>query len=333
MNDALLEVEGLGVEISDRRGVVTPVDSVSFTVAEGECLGIVGESGAGKSLALRAVIGLLPPGGRLKGGALRLRQPGGDAPVRYDPVRERGHGITMVFQEPTASLNPTMRVGDFVAEGSRIHRGLSGRAARRRAVELMADVGIPDPSRVADAWPHQLSGGMCQRVMIAAALATEPRLLLCDEPTTALDVTVQDQILGLLDRIRRERRLSVVFVSHDLAVIAQIADRIAVMYAGQVIETGAAEEILSSPRHPYSWGLISAIPDVGHAYRQRGERLSSIPGSPPDPRRSAPGCRFAPRCPHSEAVCSTAGALPLAAMSDRATACVRSAELYEAVRR
>jgi oligopeptide/dipeptide ABC transporter ATP-binding protein len=291
MSGPLFAVEGLRVGFGDAH----PVDGVTFAVGAGECLGLVGESGSGKSLTLRAALGLLPPAATVTAGELRLD---GKA---YKPADVRGHGISMIFQEPMSALNPLMRAGDLIGEALRAS-GTKGAAGRRRAVALMDDVGIPDPERRARAWPHELSGGMRQRVMIAMALAGEPRVLLCDEPTTALDVTVQDQILGLLDRLRRERGLAIVFVTHNLALVDRVAQRLAVMYAGRVIETGAVGPVLAEPRHPYTARLLGCVPELdGPAVR-----LDTIPGRPPDPRDYPTGCRFAPRCSHVREDCTAA---------------------------
>jgi oligopeptide/dipeptide ABC transporter ATP-binding protein len=292
----VLVVEDLSVSLGRGGRPVTPVQHVSLTVGEGEALGLVGESGCGKSLTLRAIAGLLPRGGTTAG-QLRLGLDGGQPEV-YEPAKQRGRGIAMIFQEPMTALNPTMRAGDLIAEAMRV-RGISRGAARRRAVELMAQVGIPDAARRARAWPHEFSGGLRQRVMIAAALATEPQLLLCDEPTTALDTIVQDQILELIAEQKRERNLSVVFVTHDLAVVAKISERIAVMYAGQIVETGATAEVLSRPGHPYTEALLRSVP----SFEQRAGRLSGIPGHPPDPHAFPAGCRFADRCEYAQPDC------------------------------
>ncbi len=290
MSPPLLTVEDLKVHLAIGDTRITPVDGLSFTVGQGESLGIVGESGSGKSLTLRSILGLLPPGGEV-GGSLRFSLKDG-VPDTATPESVRGRGVAMIFQEPMTALNPTMRVGDLIAEGARARRGFSPAAARTRAVELLRAAGVPDPERRARMWPHELSGGLRQRVMIAAALSTEPELLLCDEPTTALDVTIQDQILGLLAQLRRDLGRATVFVTHDLPVSAEVCDRIAVMYAGRIVEFGNVDEVLASPRHPYTAALIASAP----SFHGVSARLDSIGGMPPDPRAFPQGCRFAPRC-------------------------------------
>ncbi len=308
---ALLEIEDLAVTLRAGPREITPVDGVSLAVLPGEALGVVGESGSGKSLTLKAIVGLLPPAARTAG-ALRLDG------RRYAPEAVRGRGIAMIFQEPMTALNPTMRVGDLIAEPLRLHRGVSRRAGRERAIELMRQVGIPDAPRRARAWPHELSGGLRQRVMIAAALATEPRLLLCDEPTTALDVCVQDQILGLLRTLVRERGMSMLFVTHDLAVIGELCDRVAVMYAGRVVEIGATDAVLAAPHHPYTDALLRSAP----SFADSSERLRDIAGRPPDPRAFPPGCRFAPRCAFARDDCRGADGRLVPSDDGRWTACI-----------
>jgi ABC-type dipeptide/oligopeptide/nickel transport system ATPase component len=255
---ALLEVRGLCVDVGTGHGARRVVHDVDLHVEAGECLGVVGESGSGKSLTMRSVIGLLPRGARVTGGELTFADDGRLAP--YDPADLRGHGIAMVFQEPMTALNPTRRAGDLVADAViSSHSGRIRRTqARVAAVQLLREVGVPDAERRARAFPHELSGGLRQRVMIAMALAGNPRLLICDEPTTALDVTVQDQILGLLDRLREERGLALLFVTHDLGVIAQISQRIAVMYDGRIVEDGPTAQVLAHPKHAYTTSLRSA---------------------------------------------------------------------------
>ncbi|MFF2273536.1 ABC transporter ATP-binding protein [Agromyces sp. NPDC058136] len=315
----VLSVSGLRVDLPVGGGTMHPVDGVSFEVAAGESLGIVGESGSGKSLSLKAVLGLLPPGATAAGD-LRFAL-GGD--VVRDAERVRGHGVAMVFQEPMTALNPTMRVGDLIGEAVRARGRMPRREVRARVLELMADVGIPEPARRARMWPHELSGGLRQRVMIAAALATEPELLLCDEPTTALDVTVQAQILELLRRLREERGLAMVFVSHDLAVVAEVCDRVAVMYAGRLVEVGPVDDVLRSPRHPYTAALLASAP----SFAGGGEALATIPGSPPDPRRFPEGCRFAARCAFAQDDCLTAAHVLVGVDGLRATACIHPESL------
>jgi oligopeptide/dipeptide ABC transporter ATP-binding protein len=317
MRQPLLDVHDLRVEFSLAHGALRAVDGASFRVGHGEALGLVGESGSGKTMALRALVGLLPRAGRLVGGT-----------VLYDGVdlaragearlREvRGRSIAMIFQEPMAALNPVTAVGDQIAEGPLVRLGLSRRAAAKRALELMRLVGIPDPARRARAYPHELSGGLRQRVMIAIALSCNPKLLLCDEPTTALDVTIQDQILALLTSLREQLGVSMVLVSHDLAVIAETCQHVAVMYAGQVVETGPVETVFREPRHPYTLSLLRSVPD----FETVGDTLAAIPGSPPDLADPPPGCRFHPRCPFVQGDC-VAGDFPLRLLEDRATACI-----------
>ena len=238
------------------------VHDIDLHVAAGECLGVVGESGSGKTLTMRSVIGLLPRGARIAGGQLRFAGHDG-TPAAYRPAALRGHGIAMVFQEPMTALNPTRRAGEQVADAVLAARGRGRRRdARLVAIGLLREAGIPDAERRARAFPHELSGGLRQRVMIAMALAGDPRLLICDEPTTALDVTVQDQILGLLDGLRRERGLSLLFVTHDLGVIAQVSQRIAVMYDGRIVEEGATAEVLARPAHSYTASLRAAAATI-----------------------------------------------------------------------
>jgi oligopeptide/dipeptide ABC transporter ATP-binding protein len=329
MNDTILDVRDLRVEFPLARGLVRAVDGASFDLRRGEALGLVGESGSGKTMALRALVGLLPRQARLAGGEILFE--GADlARVSAEDLRQvRGHDIAMIFQEPLTALNPVMRAGDQIAEGPRMRLGYSRRRARERAIELMQQVGISDPARRYQAYPHELSGGMQQRVMIAIALSLEPKVILCDEPTTALDVTIQDQILKLLESLRNELQVSVVFVSHDLAVVAQTCQRVAVMYAGQVVETGPIDEVFREPRHPYTLSLLRSVPDVDVIR----ETLATIPGSPPDLAAPPPGCPFHPRCPFVQADC-TAGDFPLLPVgTDRATACIHSEQCVQDVRR
>jgi oligopeptide/dipeptide ABC transporter ATP-binding protein len=320
MSAPLLEISNLHVEIASPRGVVHAVRGVSASLAAREFLGIVGESGCGKSTLLRAIVGLLSPRARIVSGEIRLRGKSLSGLRRSDLQRVRGRSIAMIFQEPLTALNPVMKVGDQIAEAPQWQLGYSRRQARLRALELMRRVGIPDPERRYHAYPHQLSGGLRQRVLIAIALSAEPAILLCDEPTTALDVTIQDQILKLLKRISDESDLSVIYVTHDLAVVAQICHRVEVMYAGQFVETGAVGPVFREPRHPYTAGLLSSVPDVRHLKT----RLTPVPGSPPDLAAPPPGCPFHPRCGYRQSDCLS-GEFPLIPIGDdRATACVHS---------
>jgi oligopeptide/dipeptide ABC transporter ATP-binding protein len=320
MTDAILRVRDLRVEFPLARGLVRAVDGASFELRRGEALGLVGESGSGKTMALRALVGLLPRQARLAGGEILFEEADLARASAEELRRRRGREIAMVFQEPLTALNPVMRTGDQIAEGPLVRLDYSRRRARERALELMKQVGIPDPERRYDAYPHELSGGMQQRVMIAIALSLEPRVILCDEPTTALDVTIQDQILKLLQSLREGLDVSIVFVSHDLAVVAQTCQSIAVMYAGQVVETGPIDEVFREPRHPYTLSLLRSVPDVDLVR----ETLTTIPGSPPDLAAPPPGCRFHPRCPFVQADC-TSGEFPLRPMGgDRASACIHS---------
>jgi len=318
VSEPILEVRDLHVEIPLTRGTVRAVDGASFTVAPGEAMGLVGESGSGKSMTLRAILGLLPHPAGIAGGEILYE----GADLVTMPAKKlqdlRGKEISMIFQEPMTALNPVMRVGDQIAEGPLAHLRMGKSASQERALDLMRQVGIPDPERRARAFPHELSGGMRQRVMIAIALSCEPKLILCDEPTTALDVTIQDQILKLLRSLREERGLSVVFVTHDLAVVAQTCQRLAVMYAGQVVETGSIDETFRSPRHPYTLGLLRSVPDLEDVR----DVLRSIPGTPPDPVHPPEGCRFAPRCEFAQPDCMV-GDKPLRSITPtRSTACI-----------
>jgi oligopeptide/dipeptide ABC transporter ATP-binding protein len=317
----ILEVRDLCVEIDTPGGRIRPVDQVSLTLDPGQALGVVGESGSGKSLTLRAILGLLPRRAQITHGSILLDgQPiGGE----HGPRHVRGREIGMVFQEPQTALNPVMRVGDQIAEGPRVVLGLSRRRARERAIELMRDVGIPDPLRRAAAYPHELSGGLRQRITIAIALALEPRILLCDEPTTALDVTVQGQILRLLGDLRERRGLALVYVSHDLAVVSQTCRDLVVMYAGRVFETGRVREVFADPRHPYTRALLRSV----IALDAPGREPEPIPGAPPDAGAPPSGCRFHPRCAFRHDICDT-GDYPLLPIGDgRASACAFHEEL------
>jgi oligopeptide/dipeptide ABC transporter ATP-binding protein len=296
----VLEVSDLHVEIASRRGLVRAVDGVSIEVPRGQAVGLVGESGSGKSMTLKAILGVLPPEARVTTGQIVLD--GVDlVPLPSSALnRIRGPKLSMIFQEPMSALNPVMRVGWQIAEGPRVHLGYSRSKAAARAVELMRRVGIPDAERRFRAYPHEFSGGMRQRVMIAIALSCDPEVILCDEPTTALDVTIQDQILRLLARLCRESGVSLLFITHDLPVVAQLCQSVAVMYGGQIVERGAVEQVFAQPCHPYTLGLLRSAPDV----EQIRASLVPIPGSPPSLVSPPSGCRFHPRCGFAEADCT-----------------------------
>jgi oligopeptide/dipeptide ABC transporter ATP-binding protein len=323
----ILQVRDLHVRISSGRGVVRAVDGVSFEVSRGEALGLVGESGSGKSMTLRAILGVLPPEARVISGQILLD--GTDlVPLGNSALNHiRGPKMSMIFQEPMSALNPVMRVGQQIAEGPQIHLGYSRSRAAERALELMRRVGIPDPERRFRAYPHEFSGGMRQRVMIAIALACDPEIILCDEPTTALDVTIQDQILRLLSGLCRESGVSLIFVTHDLPVVAQICQRVAVMYGGQLVEEGGVREVLLEPRHPYTLGLVRSAPDFEYVR----ESLVPIPGSPPSLVSPPAGCRFHPRCEFVEDDCRVSETPLRPLPGGRATACLHDERCLEAV--
>jgi peptide/nickel transport system ATP-binding protein/oligopeptide transport system ATP-binding protein len=318
MSAPLLLVDDLSVRI---RGT-TLVDGISFQVDPGEMLGLVGESGSGKSLTLRAIMRLLPREAAT-GGAVLWQ--GEDLPRLSEAAmrRVRGRAIAMVFQEPMTALNPVLPIGLQITESLSQNLSLRGAAARARAVELLDLVGIPDAKRRLDNFPHEFSGGMRQRAMIAIALAPQPKLLLADEPTTALDVTIQDQILKLLLRLKDELAMSVVLVTHDLGIVAGTCDRVCVLYAGRMMETGPVRAIFRAPAHAYTLGLIRSVPDRRHARKH----LASIQGAPPDPRALPPGCRFSPRCDFSVPGCDAAPP-PMAEIgAGHGSACLRAADV------
>ena len=296
-NDApLLEVRDLRVRFKTEGGMITPVDDVSFTLHRGETLALVGESGSGKSVTSLAILGLLPK--------VRHREVSGSILFEGRPLLQasestmlqvRGREIGIIFQEPMTSLNPVLRVGDQIAERLEVHEKLTSRAAWDRTIEILAMVRIPDPARRATTYPHQMSGGMRQRVMIAMALACRPKLLIADEPTTALDVTIQAQIVDLLRTLQREMGMAILFITHDLGVVAEIADRVVVMYAGRAVESAPVHELFARPRMPYTRGLLRSIPRLDRASTHR-QRLEAIPGSVPNPLHLPDGCTFHPRC-------------------------------------
>lgn len=301
---AALTVERVKVSINRNRHEIDAVTDVAFEVAPGEALGLVGESGCGKSLTLRALADILPGGTRISD----LEATMGTGP---------DHRVAMIFQEPLGAMSPTKRVIDLVAEGVMATRKVGRKAGRERALELLREVGVPDPEHRARMWPHELSGGLRQRVVIAMALSCNPALLVADEPTTALDVTVQAQILDLVAKLRRNHGSAIVFITHDMGVMAEIADRMMVMYAGRVVERGSKEELFLSPRHPYTQALLDSIPPLVGA---RPRRLRTIPGTPPNLLNRPAGCAFAPRCPQRFEKCSADPQLPAGA---RAAACFR----------
>ncbi|MCU4801226.1 ABC transporter ATP-binding protein [Halobacteria archaeon HArc-gm2] len=293
-SEPVLSVENLRTEFHTDKEVIRAIDDVSFDVHPGETVGIVGESGSGKSVTARSIMGLVDdPGRLLDGSSIRFRgeELVGKTEDEYRDVR--GDGIAMVFQDPLSSLNPVYTVGNQIKEALKLHQGLTGKAATDRAAELLKAVSIPDARRRLTEYPHQFSGGMRQRAVIAMALACDPDLLICDEPTTALDVTIQAQILELLNDIQDAEDLAIVFITHDMGVIAQVADRVNVMYAGEFVEKAPVEELFANPRHPYTQSLLESIPGRGDA----DERLQSIEGDVPTPHGAATYCRFAPRCP------------------------------------
>jgi peptide/nickel transport system ATP-binding protein len=332
---SLLEVRGLSVELPTAGGWVRPVNDVSLRIGAGESLGLVGESGSGKTMMALALMGLLPPGARVSGEArLEAKEAkekkdaitGGSAALNGRSLvgfserewREvRGREIAMVFQEPMTALNPVMRIGAQIEEAIRAHeQGLDAAEVRRRMLEALRRAAVPEPEARTGQFPHQLSGGLRQRAMIAMALGGGPRLLIADEPTTALDVTVQKQILDLLDRLRRELKLGLLFITHDLGVVAQVAERVAVMYAGRIVEEGPAQEVLRAPRHPYTQGLLAASPTL-----ERG-KLTPIPGTVPQLTALPPGCAFEPRCAVRRAECVRGVPEPRAASQDHTARCI-----------
>src|SRR4051794_20540118 len=319
----LLEVDGLTVAFGTSGGALTVVDDVAFSVDTGETLGLVGESGCGKSVSSLAVMGLVSERtGRVRARTLRLGAH--DLTTVSKPVLRslRGPEMAMIFQEPMTSLNPAFTIGNQIAESVRAHQKVSRAHAKTRAVEMLDRVGIPDPQRRVKDYPHAFSGGMRQRAMIAMALANDPKLLIADEPTTALDVTIQAQILDLLKALQRDTGMAIVFVTHDLGVVADICDRVVVMYAGEVVEESALEPVFDRPRHPYSAGLLASMPQS----TPPGAPLTVIPGQVPSPDAWPVGCRFAARCPHSQPVC-TAAPVPWTDAADGGVRCVRADEL------
>ncbi|GAA5162615.1 ABC transporter ATP-binding protein [Pseudonocardia eucalypti] len=321
---ALLRIEDLCVDFATGHGWVNVVDGVSLHVGAGEIVGLVGESGSGKSVTSLSVLGLIPRGqGRVSRGHIWY----GDRDLTTLPVHElrgiRGNEVSMIFQEPMTSLNPAFTIGDQIAEVHRRHRGGKRAAALARAAEMLDLVGIPNAHERVRDYPHEFSGGMRQRAMIAMALICGPRLLIADEPTTALDVTVQAQIIELLAKLRDETGCGIVFITHDLGVVAELCDRVVVMYAGQVVESAAGRELFLRPRHPYTEGLLAAMPQLG----ERGTELPFIPGRPPEPWRQPDGCRFNPRCRYTVDHCRGGVVPAIRSGGDHASRCLRTDEL------
>jgi len=323
-DEAVLAVENLSVDVKSDRRTLSIVRDVSFTVGRGETVGLVGESGCGKTMTSLAIMQLLPRQARIAQGSVRL----GGQDLTSLPRRTlediRGQEIAMIFQDAMRSLNPAFTVGDQIGDVMRRHKGLRRAAARKRAIELLDYVGIPRAAQRIDDYPHMFSGGMAQRVMIASAISCEPKVLIADEPTTALDVTIQSQVLRLLRRFQLELGLGLVFITHDLGVVAEVCDRVAVMYAGQIVEQGEVVELFERPQHPYTAGLLGLLPLEG----RKSADLVPIPGTVPMPSEWPAGCRFAPRCPHVEEGRCAAGPVPLEQLRvGRTVRCVRHEEL------
>ena len=297
---ALLNVDKLSVHFGDENAPFRAVDRISYSVKQGEVVGIVGESGSGKSVSSLAIMGLIDYPGRVMADKLEFN--GRDLQRISEKERRQlvGAEVAMIFQDPMTSLNPCFTVGYQIMEAIKVHQGGNKQTRRQRAIDLLNLVGIPDPASRLDVYPHQLSGGMSQRVMIAMAIACRPKLLIADEPTTALDVTIQAQIIELLLDLQQQENMALVLITHDLALVAEAAHKIIVMYAGQVVETGDAKDIFRAPRHPYTQVLLGSRPKEG---LKKGDALRCIPGAPPDLARLPPGCAFAERCPHRRPVC------------------------------
>jgi peptide/nickel transport system ATP-binding protein len=329
MTHDLLEIENLQVSFRTEEGIVTPVRGVTLSVRPGETMALVGESGSGKSVTSLAIMGLLPrPAGFVSGGHIWLHQRSGErVDLAQAPAarmrRLRGAEIAMIFQEPMTSLNPVLTVGEQIAESVRLHRGVGTTEALRQARDMLDLVEIPDAGRRVDDYPHQMSGGMRQRVMIALAMSCSPSLLIADEPTTALDVTIQAQILALIERLRRENGMGVLFITHNLGVVAEIADRVTVMYAGEVVESAPVRPIFHAPRHPYTRALLECLPARAARGPDGRRRVKSIPGLV---SRAADGCGFASRCEHAMPACLS-GAIGLEDEPERVVRCLRWREI------
>ncbi len=297
---ALLEINNLTVRIPTPHGIVHAVNNADLRLDQGQTVALVGESGSGKSMTARSIMGLIPASGRIANGSIRFDGQELAGLAEQELRLLRGNRIAMIFQEPMTSLNPVLKIGDQVMEPLLLHRRLDKQAARAEALELLQQVGIPSPEQRMGDYPHQLSGGQRQRVMIAMALACNPQLLIADEPTTALDVTIQAQILELIDQLRRDKGLALLLITHDLGIVAQRADRVHVMYAGQILESAATEELLNNPLHPYTRGLLASLPENALP----GQPLATIPGQPPRLDKPISGCPFKERCPDAKPICS-----------------------------
>jgi peptide/nickel transport system ATP-binding protein len=299
---SVLEIRDLAVTFSTRDGLVKAVDGVTLSVERGEVLGLVGESGSGKSVTGLAVLGLIDPPGRIAAGSIRFQGRELVGLSEFELRKLRGRQVAMIFQDPMTTLNPVLRVDTQMIEAIQAHETVSDKAARDRAAQALTKVGIPSPQERLNSYPHQFSGGMRQRVAIAIALLHGPAVLVADEPTTALDVTIQAQILAEVQQLCSEMGTALIWITHDLAVVAGLADRIAVMYAGRIVEEGPVDDVLDAPRHPYTAGLIGSVP----SRNKRGERLAQIPGMTPSLARLPDGCAFGPRCPRVQADCRVA---------------------------
>jgi peptide/nickel transport system ATP-binding protein len=324
----LLDVNGLSVSFATDHGIVKAVDDVSFSVREGEILSIVGESGSGKSVTLLSLLGLHDPKTTRVDGAVAFRGKRILEMSANQMRRIRGKEIGLISQDPMTALTPVYTIGWQIAEQIRAHEPISARAARLRAIELLAEVGFSNPAEAIERYPHQLSGGMRQRAVIAMALSCQPALLVADEPTTALDVTVQAQVLDLLLRLRKDLGSAIILITHDMGVVSEVADHVAVMYAGRIVERGTTNEIFSNPIHPYTWGLMASIPPLTG---ERPDRLISIGGMPPTPGSIPDGCGFAPRCRFARAEC--AARPPLRKLGNQAALCVLDGAERDALRR
>ena len=319
----LLNVRNLQTHFPTRAGLVRAVNDVSFHIDEGELLGLVGESGCGKSITALSVMRLIAPPGKIAAGSIEFK--GEELTTATDErMREiRGNDIAMIFQDPMTSLNPVYTVGEQIAEALRLHRKLNKKDAWDAAIAAMKEVSIPSPERRVSDYPHQLSGGMRQRVMIAMALACDPELLIADEPTTALDVTIQAQILELLNELRRSRKLAVLLITHDLGVVAEVADRVSVMYTGKVVEEASVGQLFAEPKHPYTQGLLRSVPKLSAHEIEKVARLQTIEGTVPSPTDLPPGCHFGPRCSVRMPECSN-GEIPLIDVAnDAKVRCIR----------